>query len=97
MWATSMSRGFVLKMDNVLRVTSMSIGAKKLVDSSFASTLSWILILSMLSSGIESIWRNEVPGCLPKLQLVAMCPGFPQYMQSFSLKQHSLSLGESFP
>ena len=101
MLATSMSRRSVLKTDRVLRVASMMsmsvIGVKRLVDSLFASMLSWILILSMLSSGVESICRKEVLGRLPRLQLVAMCPGLPQYMQSFSLKRHSLSLGESFP
>jgi len=59
MLATSIFWGSILKTDNVLSVTSMSTkgtsGVKVLVDSWFASTLSWILILSMSLSGVESI------------------------------------------
>ena len=58
---------------------------------------SWMLSLSISSSGMESIWRSEVPGRLPKLQFRAMWPGLPQYMHSFSLKWRSLSSGESLP
>ena len=56
-----------------------------------------MLSLSISSSGMESIWRRDVPGHLPKLQFRAMWPGLPQYMHSFSLKRRSLSSGESLP
>ena len=76
--------------------TSM-LRTKELLESRLTCTSLWILSLSILSSGMDSICRRDVPGCLPKLQFRAMWPGLPQYMHSFSLKQHSLSSGESLP
>ena len=70
---------------------------KELLESLLTCTSLWILSLSILSSEMESIWHRDVPGHLPKLQFRAMWPGLPQYMQSFSLKQCSLSSGESLP
>ena len=56
---------------------SMSRTEKGLLESLLTCTLSWILSLSISSSGIDSIWRRDVPGRLPKLQSRVMWPALP--------------------